>query len=204
MTGYEPADSQLKARRPRTWPRIAAAGLLAVGVIAWSAAPMSGAGAGARLALIVAILAAACSIAQIALTRLRPQETGLESLLARQAQRIVEAINAVPWPELFLIAVLALEALHRSRPWHTAVLGVALVGDLLAIHLAETGAGATVLRRQVPVLAAGLGLCALAVGAAAIPSLPAGPVPVIIRVLAVAAAVIACGIVLPTWLGGDR
>ncbi len=70
----------------------------------------------------------------------------------------------LPWAEIMSVAVLVLETLHKSRPWHTAVLAVALTGYLLAVHLAETDAGVSVLRAQLPLLGAGLGLTALAVG----------------------------------------
>ena len=73
------------------------------------------------------------------------------------------------------MAVLVLETLHKSRPWHTAVLAVALTGYLLAVHLAETQASVSILRAQLPLLGAGVGLTALAVGAAALPGLAAGP-----------------------------
>jgi hypothetical protein len=45
---------------------------------------------------------------------------------------------------------------------------VALIGFLLALHLAEADADPAVLRPQLPLLAAGLGLAVLSVGAAAL------------------------------------
>lgn len=195
MTARGPVSSR--------WAATAASAVLTIGVIIWAAAPLSSASGGARLALVVAAVAGGFSLFQVVLARIRPAESGLESFLERQGLRIIAAVKAVPWPELMIIAVLTLEALHPSRPWHTAVLGVAVLADLLSLHLAETGANATTLRRQAPLLAAGIGLCALAVGAAAIPSLPTGTVPSVIRVVAVAAAVIACGLAIPAWRGHD-
>ena len=66
----------------------------------------------------------------------------------RYAGRLLALIRALPWAEFLLVALLALEALHRARPWHTGVLGLALLGYLLAVHLAETGgsAGALVVK----------------------------------------------------------
>jgi hypothetical protein len=84
------------------------------------------------------------------------------------------------------------------------LLTVALLGYLLAVHLAETGAQPAVLRPQLPLLAAGLALAALAVGAAALPALPAGSVSSVIRMVAATAAVLAAGLVLPVWVGSRR
>lgn len=102
------------------------------------------------------------------------------------------------------VAALTLEALHPARPWHTAVLAIALTGYLFAVHLAESGADASVLRTQLPLLAAGVGLSALAVGAAALPPLPSGPAEALIRVAAIVVAVVIAGLVVPAWLGRSR
>jgi hypothetical protein len=96
-----------------------------------------------------------------------------------------------------IVAVLALEALHPARPWHTALLGAALLAYLFAVHLAETRARLSVLAPQLPVLAAGVGLLALAVGAAALPGLPHGTTSLVIRAVAVAAAVIVAAMAVP-------
>jgi hypothetical protein len=101
------------------------------------------------------------------------------------------------------VSTVVLEALHSSRPWHTAVRAVVLTGYLLASHLAESGAGAGVLRTQLPLLAAGIGLTAVAVGAAYLPHLAAGPAAALIRIAAVVIAVVV-GLVVPAWLGRSR
>jgi hypothetical protein len=63
-----------------------------------------------------------------------------------------------------------------ARPWHTAVLGAALIAYLLATHLAESDASPEVLRPQVRVLAVGAGLLALGAGAGMLPAAgPRGP-----------------------------
>ena len=78
-----------------------------------------------------------------------------------------------------------------------ALLGAALLGYLLATHLAESVAAAGVLRRQLPVLAAGLGLLVLATGAALLPSAGSGLTADWLRVLAAAAAIMAAALALP-------
>ena len=55
----------------------------------------------------------------------------------------LDRLRRLPWAEGVTLGALALEAFHPARPWHTAMLGVALVAYLLATHLAEsTGAPA--------------------------------------------------------------
>ena len=99
------------------------------------------------------------------------------------------------------LGALGLEAFHPARPWHTAVLGVALVAYLLATHLAEStgapGEASTVLRSQAPVLAAGLGLLVLAAGSALLPSAGDGLAGGWLRAAAAVAAVLAAALALP-------
>ena len=113
-------------------------------------------------------------------------------------------VRLLPWAEVLTVAVIVQEALHRPRPWHTAVLTVALVGYLTAMHLAETRSGAGALRAQVPVLAAGAALTALAVAAAALPGLPPGTAAGFLRITAVLAAVIVAALAVPVWLVRGR
>ena len=86
-----------------------------------------------------------------------------------------ETLRKVPWEEGALIAILWLEVLHPSRPWHTAVLGAALIAYLLATHLAESAASLGALGPQVRVLAVGAGLLALGAGAGMLPKAGPGP-----------------------------
>jgi hypothetical protein len=178
--------------------------LLAAGTIWWSAAPLAGGSAGTRLSLIVAIVSGVLSIAQLAIAAAVASDTDAYSPAEQAARRIADLIRTLPWPELMTVAALTLEALHSSRPWHTALLAIALTGYLFAVHLTESGADASVLRTQLPLLAAGVGLTALAVGAAALPPLPVGPAAALIRVAAIVIAVAVAGLVVPAWLGRSR
>jgi hypothetical protein len=147
--------------------------------------------------LIVAICCAA--IAAVHLAVRAPDETPpatFAPLIVRGWWRATALLRAIPWAEGTVVAVLALEALHRSRPWHTALLGAALLGYLFGTHLAETGRRAGSLRPQLPLIAAGLGLLALAVGAAALP-VGSGTAAGWLRVLAVAVTVIVGVLIVP-------
>ena len=188
------------------YPRLPALIVIAVltgAVIGWAALP-GRPGTLPAIAVIGAIVAGLASLAQLTLAGVPPPRDAHGSLPQRISASFVGSLRAIPWAEVMTVAVLVLEVRHPARPWHTGLLGVALLGYLCAVHLVETGARASVLRPQMALVAAGLGLLALAVGAAAVPLLPAGSISAIVRVVAVAAAVVAGVLVLPVWLRSDR
>jgi hypothetical protein len=187
-----PASTAARARMP------AAAALLVAVMIAWAAAPVDGGRPGTRAALVIAVICGLASLADRAVGDSQIGGDAFDSLLVRSGAQVAYILRTLPWSEAMIIAILVLEALHHSRPWHTGLLGVALLAYLFATHLAETGTRPGALRPQLPVIAAGLGLLVLAVGAAALPRLQAGPVPELLGVLAVIAAVGAGGLALPT------
>ena len=178
-------------------------GVLTAALVVWAALPVRS-GAGPRIALICAAGGGLASLAQLALTGTRASGDPVASIPERLRARLVIGITTVPWPEVMTVAVLALEVQHPARAWHTALLGVALLGYQFAVHLVETQARPRVLTPQLPLLAAGLSLLALGIGAAAVPGLPAGLTSAVVRVVAVAAAVVAGVLVVPVWLRGDR
>ena len=172
-----------------------AAGLLAAACVAWPAIPLSGAGRLGPVVLAAAIACAATSVARLALGPDPGEAVVYLNPVLRAARFLAGQVRRLPWAEGLVIAVLILEALHRSRPWHTGLLGAALVAYLLAVHLAESRAGPAVLRPQAPLLAAGLGLLALAVGAAMLPA-ATGSAADLMAVLAAVAAVAVAGLAL--------
>jgi hypothetical protein len=196
-----PPDSPSPGPRKRPGFGIAAASALAAGVILWSAFPLSTGRAGTRPALAVAIVAGVMSIAQLAAAAIRNRDADGFAAVDQAARLLTGLVKILPWAELLILAVVVLEALHPSRVGHTAVLGVALTGYLLAVHLTETRAGAGVLRAQLPLLGAGIALTALSVGAAALPHFMAGTADATIRIVVLVVAVVAVGLALPVWLG---
>jgi len=203
VPGTAPAAGS-PAPRKRTGSGIAAAGALAVGVILWSAFPLSTGRGGTRLALAVAIVAGVMSIAQLAAAAIGSRDSDGYAVVDQAARLLTALVKILPWAELLIVAAGVLEALHASRPWHTALLGVALTGYVMAMHLTETRAGASVLRAQLPLLGAGIALTALSVGAAALPHFMAGTADTTIRIVVLVAAVVAVGLAIPVWLGGLR
>ncbi len=201
----EPRGQSAQARPASAWRTTAAAALLTAAVIAWSAYPLDAGGRGTRVALIAAVAAGLLAIAQLVVISVPPlRSPDLSTIFDRTADRLLGFIRGAPWAEIAVVAVLALEALHPARPWHTGLLGVALLGYLLAVHLAETRARPAVLRAQLPVIAAGIGLLALAVGATALPGLGAGQVGTTVRIIAIVAAVVAAGLAVPLSGGSTR
>jgi hypothetical protein len=177
--------------------RVAVVALLAAALIVWAAAPVSGGRAGTRLALIVAVICAVASTGRLAIGEDPIQRGPFDPLHLRLLASVADVMRALPWAEGLIIAVLTLEARHGSRPWHTGVLGAALLAYLIAAHLTQARSAPAALAGQLPVIAAGAGLLVLAVGAAALPAPHAGPVTELLRILAVLAAVAAGGLALP-------
>jgi hypothetical protein len=173
---------------------IGSAGLLAAACVAWSALPLRH----GTLAAVLLAAAIACAVLSVARLALGPAsgEAAYLNAAQRSAQNLADLARQWPWAEGMVVAVLVLEALHRSRPWHTGLLGTALLAYLLASHLAESRARPAVLRPQAPLIATGLGLLALAVGAAALPSGTGSAADVLALVAAVAAIAVA-GLVIP-------
>lgn len=174
--------------------------LLAAGTVAWAALPMTGARAGAKPTLIAAICCAVLGLARLMAAgpgARRPVDELSLPAPQRLGRQAVSELLVLPWPQLLIVAVLGLEALHPRRPWHTAVLGVVLLGYLVALLVAESGARMTAFRPQVPLIAAGIALAVLSVAAAALPASAAGSGSGWLAVLAAVAAIVAAALALP-------
>jgi hypothetical protein len=176
---------------------LGAAALLGAGCVAWAAAPQVHAG-WADFALFLAIAGVAAGVLRLGLAQVPVPEDGfMLSAPLRLGLWFLEILRMVPWEEGALIAMVWLEVLHPSRPWHTAVLGAALIAYLLATHLAESDSSPRALRPQVPVLAAGAALLALGAAAGMIPAAGSGAGSALLRLVAAGALIIAAGLVLP-------
>ena len=175
----------------------AAAALLGAGCVAWAAAPPVHKGV-ANLALVLAICGVAAGALRLALGGVpEPEYSFLLTAPLRAWFGFLATLRLVPWEEGAVIGVVWLEVLHPSRPWHTAVLGAALLAYLLATHLAESGASPGVLRPQAGVLAAGAGLLARGAAAGMLPASGPGAGSALLRLMAAGALIAAAGLVLP-------
>jgi hypothetical protein len=174
----------------------AGAALLGVACVVWAAVPWRYSGV-APTVTVVAALAVVMSALRLLIGWLpRPENQFLVSAPMRAWTTFHDAMRVPPWEEFTVIAVVWLEALHTSRPWHTAVLGAALIAYLLAAHLAESGSRPAALRTQVRVLLLGAALLAAAAGIGMLPD-QAGAAGAMLRVVAALAAILAAALVLP-------
>jgi hypothetical protein len=181
----------------------AAASLLAGACVAWSAIPLRPTGL-ARLALFLAVACAVLGVLRLVLASVAAPDDMFTSGPERIWARFLLLLRRLPEEEGAVLAVLWLEVQHPARPWHTAVLGAALVAYLLAVHLDESRARPGTLRRQAPLLAVGAALLAAGAGVAMIPAVGTGAGPDWLRVLASAAAVGAALLVVPVTRPGHR
>jgi hypothetical protein len=180
-----------------------AAALLGAGCVVWAAAPLVPKGS-ADFALFLAIFGVTAGALRLALIAVPvPEDSFLLSGPARAGLRVLEVLRQVPWEEGVVVAVLWLEVLHATRPWHTAVLGAALIAYLLATQLAESGALPAVLRPHARVLAAGAVLLALGAGAGMLPAASPGAGSALLRLVAAGALIAAGGLVLPYVVRGE-
>ena len=176
--------------------RVAAA-LLGAGCVAWAAAPPVHKGT-ANLALTLAIIAVAGSVLRLALAWVPEAEDSFLLPAPLRAWLVfLHTLRWTPWEEGAILGVVWLEVLHASRPWHTAVLGAALLAYLLTAHLAESAASPRALRPQAGVLAAGAALLALGAGAGMLHAAGPGAGSALLRVVAAGALIAAAGLVLP-------
>lgn len=177
--------------------RVRLAGVvLGVASLVWAVVPWRSSGIAPELTVVAAFCVALGSLRLLIGWLPRPENKFLESAPMRAWLWFHDAMRLPPWEEIALVAILWLEALHPSRPWHTAVLGAVLTAYLLAAHLAESGSSIRVLRPQARILL--LGACLLAVAAAAAMLSPAtGPGGALLRVLAALALITAAALVLP-------
>ncbi|HUC58112.1 MAG TPA: hypothetical protein VMA95_11975 [Streptosporangiaceae bacterium] len=187
------------SRQASAWRIIASVTLLAAAEVAWASLPLGG-GLLRGLLLAGAICATVMSVLRLAMTAAGNDEgspdLGIYDWPGARAWRWLKALPArLPWAELLAVAVLVLEALHPARPWYTVVLIFLLTAFLIGYHLAESGAGLSLLRPQLPLLLAGCGLAVLCAAAAALPGAGAGAG--WLAVLAGLAAVIVAGLALP-------
>ncbi len=171
--------------------------LLGAGCVAWAAAPPVHNG-WAGFALFLAIVGVAAGALRLALAAVPvPEDSYLLPAPVRAGLSFLATLRLLPWEEGAVVAIVWLEVLHPARPWHTAVLGAALIAYLLATHLAESDASPGALRPQVRVLAAGAVLLALGAVAGMLPAAGPGTGSALLRLVAAGALIAAAGLVLP-------
>jgi hypothetical protein len=178
--------------------RAGRATLLGAACTAWSAIPLQGTGG---LGVLLVVVAAIC-VGAGALRLLRKDSAPegpafLLGLWARLAESANAALVRADWESGAAVALLVLEALHPSRPWHTGVLGAALICYLLMVHQAESAIPPRLFHGQTKVLLTSLALLAMATGVAMLPSAGPGGLSAWLEDLAALSAVTAGALALP-------
>lgn len=172
--------------------------LLGVASTLWAALPLGGTGTPGVLLVVVAL---ACLLA--GLLRLIAQVTvaNEQSPFASACSTLLDAgggaLRRGGWESLAAVALVALEALHHSRPWHTGLLVLLVVCYLWAVHATEPPAPVSQLRSEARLLAVSLPLAALAIGVAMLPAAGPGPTSGWLEIVASLAAITAGALALP-------
>ncbi len=150
---------------------IGAVALLGAACTVWAAIPLRGTGAPGVVLLLVAAFCVAAG-----LLRLGRKDTGqqerylLPGALMSLANSANDLLLRAGWETGAAVAVVVLEAVHPSRPWHTGFLAVLVTCYLLAVHQAESAIPAAVLRGQARVLLTSLALVVVATAVAMVPA----------------------------------
>lgn len=172
--------------------------LLGAAAIVWSALPTDSAGGWGAVLVAVAgagVLAGVLRLAfgHVVARRDRLMHGPLDGLL----EWLDAFLHGPPWEVVASVALVVLEALHPSRPWHTGILSALLICYLLAVHRAEALVPAAAFAGQRRVMSASLGLLALATGVAMLPSAGSGALSGWLEVLGALAAMAAGGLAVP-------
>lgn len=194
---YSPGSTRNQAMAAAA-PRLAAI-LLGAACIAWTASTPGKPTSLAGPALVVSIIMATAGALRLALSDVpQPEDDLFLAMPVRAWLAFLALLRLLPWEEFALVALLVLNMQYPASPWHTAALGAGLVGYVLAVHVAESGAVfGPLLRRQAKVLIAGACLLAIGAGFAMLPVTSSGIGSTLLRVLAAIAVVAAAVLVLP-------
>jgi hypothetical protein len=154
------------------WVRyIVPVALLGAVCVVWAAVPLKGTGAPGVILLLVSSTCVAAGV-----LRLTRKDTGQREKYAFPGpfMRLLLSANDVllraGWETGAAVSIVVLEAMHRSRPWHTGLLAIAVVAYLLAVHRAESAVPAAVFRGQTRVVVTSLALVVVATAVAMVPS----------------------------------
>ena len=103
---------------------------------AWSEVTLVASASSRYLTMTASIIGVAAGVLRLVVSWVPvPEDNYLLPAPARVLLRFLQTLRAVPWEEGALMAIVWLEVLHPSRPWHTALLGAALIAYLLYIDM---------------------------------------------------------------------
>ena len=187
--------------------RIAATALLGSACALWAALPLTGTGAPGVLLLAGGATGVLGGTLRL-LTRDGPlrDEAAFSTPKSAISATLRSLLQRTGWESLAVLAVVGLEAVHHSRPWHTGLLAVLTMSYLVAVHETESPVPPDIVRKQVPAIVIGLPLVAAATGVAMLPAVgsgtASGPLEILSALAAIAAGVLA--IPLSTAAGRNK
>lgn len=176
---------------------ILAVALLGATCTVWAAVPLHGTGAPGVLLLLVAAICVAAGLLRLARKDTGQQERYVfPGALVALANSANDVLLRAGWETGAAVAVIVLEAMHPSRPWHSGLLAVLVTCYLLAVHQAESAIPAVVFKGQTRVLLTSLALVVVATAVAMVPASAAQSG--WLEILAALAAMTAGALALPT------
>ncbi|HEY5987203.1 MAG TPA: hypothetical protein VIV12_12640, partial [Streptosporangiaceae bacterium] len=118
-----------------------AVGVLGVACVGWAAVPLAAAGGARRVLMVAGLAAVAFESLRLATAAPVAGDTLPDSGVSWLGGRARRLAHVLPWSEVALVSALLLEVFHPARPWHTALLGAALLCYVFGTHAAESGTG---------------------------------------------------------------
>jgi len=177
---------------------IVAVALLGAACTLWSAVPLDGTGWPGGLFLVVAAGCVLAGVGRVVRKDTAREQQGLfAGALVSLAGTADALLQGLGWETGAAVAMVVLETLHKSHPWHTGVLGALLLCYLLAVHRAESAVPSGASRDQRRMLATSLVLVVVVTGVAMAPSARTGALSGWLEVFAALAAAVAGGLALP-------
>jgi MFS superfamily sulfate permease-like transporter len=150
---------------------VGAVALLGAACTVWAAIPLYGTGAPGVVLLLVAAFCVAAGLLRLGRKDSGQQERYLlPGALMSLANSANDMLLRAGWETGAAVAVVVLEAVHPSRPWHTGFLAVLVTCYLLAVHQAESAVPADVFKGQARVLLTSLALVVVATAVAMVPA----------------------------------
>jgi hypothetical protein len=172
--------------------------LLGTAAILWAALPLDGTGGWGVVLVVAAALGVAAGCARLAFKgSLQRRDRVVPGALDGLFEWLDAFLQGPPWEAVASVALVVLEVLHPSRPWHTGILSALLTVYLLAVHRAEAPVPAAAFTGQARVMALSVALLAVVTGLAMLPSAGRGALSGWLEVVGAIAAMTAGGLAVP-------
>jgi hypothetical protein len=176
--------------------RGAATAPLGAACIIWSAVPLGGTG---WAGVVLVVVASVCVLGAAFRLMARGGSRTVQSAFAARWSGWLgpgSVLQRAGWESVAAVSIVGLEALHHSRPWHTAVLVLLVASYLLAVG-GDRPVPADVRRAEARVLVVSLPLVIVAILVGMLPSAGTGATSGWLEIIAAITAVTAGALALP-------